>query len=61
MKINLPTDEELLREAINKIRRREYGQLTDWEHAAVMFTVERAIVERTMKRYSNNRKEINHG
>ena len=54
MKINLPTDEELLREAINKIRRREYGQLTDWEHAAVMFTVERAIVERTMKRYSNN-------
>ncbi len=54
MKINLPTDEELLREAINKIRRREYGQLTDWEHAAVMFAIERAIVERTMKRYSNN-------
>ena len=54
MNIGLRTDEELLREAINKIRRREYGQLTDREHAAVMFTVERAIVERTMKRYSNN-------
>lgn len=57
MNIGLPTDEELLREAINKIRRREYGQLTDWEHAAVMFTVERAIVERTMKRYSNNERK----
>ena len=50
----LPTDEELLREASAKIRRKEYGQLTLWEHAAVMFAVERAIVERTMKRYSNN-------
>jgi hypothetical protein len=55
----LPSDEELLREAINKIQRREYGQLTDWEHAAVMFTVERAIVEHTMKRYQQ-RKETNH-
>ena len=59
--MGLPTDEELLREASAKIHRREYGQLTDWEHAAVMFAVERAIVERTMKRYSNNRKETNHG
>ncbi len=52
MKINLPTDEELLREAINKIRRREYGQLTDWEHAAVMFAVDTMIAEKTMSRYA---------
>jgi len=54
MKTGLPTDEELIREAINKIRRREYGQLTDWEHAAVMFALERAVVEHTMKRYANS-------
>ncbi len=54
MKTGLPTDEELLRDAVKKMQRREYGQLTDWEHAAVMFAVERAIVERTMKCYSNN-------
>jgi hypothetical protein len=48
----LPTDEELIREAINKIRRKEYGQLTDWEHAAVMYALERAVVEHTMKRYA---------
>jgi len=55
--IGLPTDEELLRDAVKKMQRREYGQLTDWEHAAVMFAVERAIVERTMKRYSNNERK----
>ena len=54
MNKSLPSDEELLREAINKIRRKEYGQLTEWEHAAVMFAVERAIVEHTMKRYADS-------
>ncbi|MGI9137315.1 MAG: hypothetical protein ACR2JS_09710 [Candidatus Nanopelagicales bacterium] len=54
MNTNLPSDEELLRGAIDKIRRKEYGQLTDWEHAAVMFAVERAVVEYTMNRYANN-------
>jgi len=35
----LPTDEELLREASAKIRRKEYGQLT-------------MIAEKTMSRYA---------
>ena len=48
----LPTDEELLREASAKIRRKEYGQLTLWEHAAVMFAVETMIAEKTMSRYA---------
>jgi hypothetical protein len=48
----LPTDEELLREASAKIRRREYGQLTEWERAAVMFAVDTMIAEKTMSRYA---------
>jgi hypothetical protein len=54
MKTGLPTDEELLREALEKIRRNEFGHITNIEKAAVMYALERAIVNHTMKRYSNN-------
>lgn len=53
VKFGLPTDEELLREALEKIRRKEYGQLTGWEIAVVRYVIETAIAEYTMKRYAN--------
>lgn len=54
LKLNktLPTDEELLREAIMKIRRKDYDQLTHFEHTAVMYGIERIIAEYTIKRYA---------
>jgi hypothetical protein len=52
----LPTDEELLRDAVKKIERGKLGDLSSWEVAAVLDALEKMIVRYTMKRYSQTEK-----